>query len=356
MISKDITKLMKKEISNAKNASIVVGVVTKEGKYIEGLMQHQTSKEHIKDLYFEIGSTTKAFTGLLLALLVKEGKISLDDPISKYKPEYKNALSYLDKEVTFRHLATHTSRLPREDMKTIRSNLKKNKEEKNNPYKSFTEDHLHQFYINHTLKKEIGKKWGYSNIGIGLLGNTLAEIVGLSYEEAIKSYILEPLNMKDTFITFNDEQMDRYVKAYDKKGKLVPPIELPAINGAGAIKSTMDDMLTFLEYQIGLKETPLHQAISLTHVNQQIKIMKQQEIGLCWMIENVKWSEHPIIHHGGTTIGFHTYCGFIKEKEIGIVVYSTIQLSIFRILKMLVGLEDFVNANIAKHIFKKYIQ
>lgn len=354
MITKDTSQLMIREISKSKKASIVVGVVTKDGRFIEGFVQNQMPKINVGDLFFEIGSTTKTFTSLLLAKLVTEGKISLDDPVSHYKPVYKNALSYNGKEITFRHLATHTSRLPREDMKTIRKNLKENKQEKNNPYKSFTSDHLHQFYIDFDLKKEIGTKWGYSNIGIGLLGNILAELEKFTYEEAIQKYILEPFQMKDTFITVGNERMDRYVKAYDKKGKRVPPIELPAIDGAGAIKSTVNDMLTYLEHQIGLRDSPLAESIALTHERQNAKAFKRLDMGLCWMIEDVKWSKYPIYHHGGTTIGFHTYCGFMKEREIGIVIFSTVQIPLLRFLRMIVGLEDMVNTNIANQLFEKH--
>ena len=355
MINDHTKKLMQKEVSQSKNASIVVGIVTKEGREITGLLHDQVNQFHIGDLFFEIGSTTKTFTSLLLAKLVTEGKISLDDPISLFKPEYSNALSHNGKEVTFRHLATHTSRIPREDMKTLRKKLKEDKKRKNNPYKDFTAEDLHQFYIDFDLKKAIGQKWGYSNIGIGLLGNTLAEILGLSFEEALQTEILEPLQMKDTFITVAEAHKNRYVKAYDKKGNLVPPIELPAINGAGALKSTINDMLTYLEYQIGLKESPLQESIHLTHERQHVKAFKKYEMGLCWMIENNKWSNHPIIHHGGTTIGFHTYCGFMKEKQIGVVVFSTVQIPFFRLLKMVIGIEDLVNVNIAHSIFKNYL-
>lgn len=354
MITESVIKLMKEEISNAKKASIVVGVVTKHRKEFLGFLQNENSQANVEagNLFFEIGSTTKTFTSLLLAKLVTDGKISLDDPIRAYKPEYKNALSCNGKDVTFRHLATHTSRLPREDMKTIRKRLKENKEEKNNPYKSFLAEDLHQFYLDFDLKKEIGEKWGYSNIGIGLLANTLAEILDLPYEEAIQTHILDPLKMNDTFMTVNNNHMDRYVKAYDKKGQLVPPIELPAIHGAGAIKSTVNDMLIYLEHQIGLKESPLRESIDLTHDRQNVKAFKHTDMGLCWMIENTKWSKYPIIHHGGTTIGFHTYCGFIKEDQIGVVAFSTVQLPLLRMLKMIAGLEDGVNANIAKQLFR----
>ena len=59
-------------------------------------------------------------------------------------------------------------------MKKIRQRMKEHKDEKDNPYKYFTYEDLHQFFIDFDLKKEIDQKWGYSNIGVGLLGNTIS--------------------------------------------------------------------------------------------------------------------------------------------------------------------------------------
>ncbi|MEI3607774.1 serine hydrolase [Pseudogracilibacillus sp. SE30717A] len=357
MITENTLTLMQNEVSKAHQASIAVGLTKNKQREYVGFLQDDivNSDATIGDMLFEIGSTSKTFTSLLLAKLVNEGRITLDDPISAYKPEYKKALTYKGKDVTFRHLATHTSGLPREDMKTIRKNIKEDKKRKNNPYKDFSPADLHRFFSNFTLTKDVGKKWAYSNLGVGLLGNTLAEICDMSYENAIKTHILEPLGMNDTMITVKNDQMDRYVKGYTKKGEPVPPIELPAINGAGAFKSSINDMLTYLEHQIGIRENSLQESISMTHENQHVKAVKGIEMGLGWMIENNKWSDVPIIQHGGTTVGFHTYCGFMKKHKIGVVIFSTIQIPFVRLLRMVTGLEDLVNVNIANSIFKRHL-
>jgi CubicO group peptidase (beta-lactamase class C family) len=291
---------------------------------------------------------------LLLSKLLLNNTITLDEPVSIYKPEYRRALSYNGKEVTFRHLSTHRSRLPREDMKKIRQRMKEHKDERDNPYKYFTEGDVHQFFVDFDLKKEIDKKWGYSNIGVGLLGNVLAESLGVTYEEAIQREILDPLGMNDTFIKGTPEQDERYIKSYNKKANRIPPIELPAINAAGALKSTMNDMLLYLEHQMGLKESPLKEEIELCHKVHAKTGSKKMDMGLGWFIEKKTWSEYPIIHHGGTTMGFHTYCGFIKEKQVGVVVCSTIQLKLVRMMKMLTNLTGMVNEDIAETIFKRW--
>ncbi|MFE8699875.1 serine hydrolase domain-containing protein [Cytobacillus sp. FJAT-54145] len=348
--------LIEKEIKSAKKASYAIGVVTKDSQHIQGQIYDDMGETEIGKSVFEIGSTTKTFTSLLLAKLAREGRLSLDEPIVTFKPEYKNALSSKGKEITFRHLATHQSGLPREDMKKLRKRMKENKQDKDNFFKHYTLDDLHQFYLDFDLKKEIGKKWGYSNIGVGLLGNVLSEVVKMDYEEAIKSHILTPIGMNDTFIHGNEEQLKRYVKPYNKKGERIPPIEIPAVQGAGAFKSTLHDMMIYLQHQMSLVDSPLKEEIDLTHQLQGVKANKRIQMGLSWFIENKKWSSYPLIHHGGTTMGFHTYFGFLKEEQIGIVMFSTIQISTIRLIKMLLGLSGTVNENHAEFVFKEFIQ
>lgn len=352
MITQTAKSLIERDRKNAIRPSVVVGVINKEQEQIFGKIDNHIADIEIGDRLFEIGSTTKTFTSLLLAKLVLNNTIALEEPIATFKPEYKNALSYNGKEVTFRHLATHRSSLPREDMKTIRKRMKEHKDEKDNPYKYFSPQDFEQFFMDYDLKKEIDTKWRYSNVAVGLLGNILSEILGSTYEEAITEHILTPLNMSDTFISGDNEQHSRYIQSYNKKGERIRPILLPAINGAGALKSTMHDMLHYLKHQMGLIDNPLQKEMDFTHQIHSNTKWKDFNMGLGWFIENKKWSEFPVIHHGGTTIGFHTYCGFIKEKQIGVVISSTIQLRNFRVIKMLLQLSGIINEDIAEEIFK----
>lgn len=348
---------IEKELKGATKPSYALGIVTKDGKLVDGhIYGDEQSTIPVEKCYFEIGSTTKTFTGLLLAKLALDGVLDLDEPIASYKPEYKNALTYQGKEVTFRHLVTHSSGLPREDVKKIRKIMKADKQKKVNIFYYYTYEHFHQFYLQHDLKREIGKKWGYSNIGVGLLGRVLSEIVGMEYEDAIKTHLLNPLGMHDTFIMPNEEQRQRYVQAYNNKGEELPPLSFSSLQAAGAIRSTITDMMIYLEHQLGLRESPLADAIKLTHQDQNVKIMKNMKMGLSWFIEQKKGFDYPIIHHGGTTFGFHTYFGFIKELQIGVVMFSTIQLSAWRIIKMLLKLADGVNESVALSIFDQYIE
>src|SRR5690625_254932 len=353
MIPKATTRLIDKELKKAQSASMIVGVVSRDEMEVESYLHDYYQGIDPENLIVEIGSVTKTFTGSLLAKLVSNDVISLDDPVRPYVPEFKEALTYGGEEMTFRHLATHTASLPKDDIKTIRKQMKQDASLKTNPFQQYNEADFERFFKNFRPKRAFGSKWDYSNLGMALLGHVLSKVIGRPYEEAIQTEILEPFHMNDTFFHVPKENMYRYVNAYSKKADKIPPMEVNLFNPAGGLKSTVQDMLIYLRFQMGLRDTPLNDALSLTHEGQKMKAMKGYEMALAWMIDRPKWTPYPIIHHGGTTIGFHTYCGFIKELEIGVIAVSTIQITFARIIKMLVKHDGLINTNVAYSIFKE---
>lgn len=354
MIPKITNRLIDKELKKAKAASLIVGVVSCDDMEVESYLHDYYGGTDSEKLLVEIGSTTKTFTGTLLAKLVVEGFISLDDSVCPYVPKFKKALTYEGQEMTFRHLATHTASLPKDDIQTIRQQIKQDATVKLNPFSQYDETNFEKFFLHFRPKRAFGTKWVYSNLGIALLGYVLTRVVDMSYEEAIQLHILEPLGMSDTHFVVPEEKMDRYVKTYTKRNKQIPPMEIGVFNPAGGLKSSILDMLKYLRFQMGLRETSesLATAMEITHEPQGVKAMKGYEGALTWMIDQPRWAPHPIIHHGGTTVGFHTYCGFMKGMDVGIIVVSTVQISFTRIIKMLVKHDGLINTNIAYSIFK----
>ena len=356
MIPKRTNHLIDKELKKAKAASMIVGVVSKDEMEIESYLHHYYEGYDPENLIVEIGSVTKTFTGTLLAKLVTENVITLDDSVCPFVPEFKKALTYNGQEVTFRHLATHTASLPKDDVQTIRRQMKENPDLKLNPFSQYNEDDFFHFFEHHRPKRAFGKKWAYSNMGVTLLGHVLAKILNTTYEDAIQEHILDPLGMNETYFTVPKSKDSRYVHAVNKTGQVLPQMEINLFNPAGGIKSTVLDMLTYLRYQMNVRETTpeLAKAIDLTHERQHLKAMKGFDSGLTWMIDQPKWAPYPIIHHSGTTIGFHTYCGFIKELEIAVMVVSTVQINFSRAIKILTRKDGLINTNIAYSILKKY--
>ncbi|RFU62409.1 serine hydrolase domain-containing protein [Peribacillus glennii] len=299
---------------------------------------------HPSEALFEIGSITKVFTGILLARLVFEGKVSLDDPIEKFKPEYKQAINVNGQSMTLRHLATHTAGLPRED-KALRKKIK----DKKNPYKYYLVEDLDAFFREYQLKK--AGKWNYSNIGVALLARIMEDLLEMPLEVAIEEYVCRPLGLKDTVMSLSEDREQRRVKAFTKKQEEIPLLEIHGIKGAGGLLSTMQDMMRFTEANLGIFNTDLSPVLEFSH-KKQANVKKNFEMGLCWFIEHTKDLMHPIIWTGGTTIGYHTYAGLIKEENTGVVVLSTYHLKFTEILKVLAGKGPVVTDRIGRAVFK----
>lgn len=342
-IDKEAKRLFEIYVNKKNNPMVLIGITNPNGRLIYQFGENYKPDILSENKVFEIGSVTKVFTGILLQTMINEQIVNLDDPIIKYKNSYINAFSSNGKEVTFRHLITHTSGLPR-DAKNLK--LK----DRTNPYANYKIEDLDQFFTSYILKKEIDKKWRYSNVGVGFLGNLLSEILGTTYDKAIKERIFEPLGMTNSSVNWTPEQEKNMIKVI-KKDKEIPPISLPAIEGSGAIRSNLSDMLTFLEANLGLCGSPLQNILNESHnVYSHLGPYKKSKMGLAWWITEEKDIDDQIIWHGGTTVGFHTYLGMVKSKKLGIVVCSTDRYSLWKFLMIIIGKQKMIAQDIGLDI------
>jgi CubicO group peptidase (beta-lactamase class C family) len=267
------------------------------------------------DSIFEIGSITKVFTAVLLAQLRAEGLVSLDDPIRKHLPDGLKVASRNGKIIRLHHLATHTSGLPR-----LPSNLSPSDPE--NPYADYRVEDLEKFIGKAKLSRDPGEAYDYSNVGGGLLGHVLASRSGLSYEEAVVSRICAPLGMKDTGIALSEEQKTRLLPGHSSDGKRVPYWDVPALAGAGALRSSVGDLLRFLEANLGNAPAPLLDAMSETHAP-RARAGGGMSIGLGWHISPLGTKDKATLHwHNGGTGGFSSFVGFVRDRGLGVVVLS----------------------------------
>jgi serine-type D-Ala-D-Ala carboxypeptidase/endopeptidase len=234
-----------------RGVGMVVGILTADGRrYLaHGRTAKEGGAEPDQDTVFEIGSITKVFTALLLADMVERGEMRLDDPIAKYLPGV-TVPARDGRPITLADLATHTSGLPR---------LPTNMPMRNpaDPYADYGAPLLYQFLSTHTLARAPGEQWEYSNLGAGLLGHILSRHAGTSYEDLLRTRILQPLGMRDTAITLSGDQRRRLATGHSAALVPVPLWEFDALAGAGAIRSTAADLLTFAAACLELTEHPL---------------------------------------------------------------------------------------------------
>jgi CubicO group peptidase (beta-lactamase class C family) len=307
-----LTKNIQARIDNGHSPSIAVGIIDAEGPryYFFGTKTIGGAPVDEHTIY-EIGSISKTFTGILLAKMVEEGKVSLDDPVQKYLPESVRMPKWKGQEITLGHLSDHTSSLPRLPANLAPADI-------SNPYADYKVEDLYAFLNSYELPRAIGSAFEYSNLAQGLLGHVLARSSGKSYEELVIEYIAEPLEMKETKIEL-DGQMQKDLAPGHSQGVQVPNWDIPTLAGAGALRSSLHDMLIYLSANMGMKETDLYPAMQLSHQSRHTK-QGNNKVGLAWVIS--KGSEGDIIWHNGGTGGYRTFAGFVKETGKGVVVLT----------------------------------
>ncbi len=161
---------------------------------------------------FWIASMTKPVAGLAICKLEEEGKLKLEDPVSKYIPEFKELKNAKGEpvEVTILQLLTHTSGLQEAD--------------RGRTHHLMTLKEFIPHYVQKPVHFQPGTQWKYCQSSINTAGHIVEVLTGDSFDEYVKREFFEPLKMVDTTFYLNDEQATRLAEAYRRteEGKLVP--------------------------------------------------------------------------------------------------------------------------------------
>jgi serine-type D-Ala-D-Ala carboxypeptidase/endopeptidase len=284
------------------------------------------------DTIFEIGSVTKVFTAAVLADMAEEGLIALDDPVQRYLPDGVE-LPIRARPITLADLAAQRSGLPRLPKGLVRRSLR----QRMNPYAGFTESDLERAVVGVRLRRSPGEKLGYSNFGFGLLGYALARRANQTFEELVRKRVCDPVGLADTRIAIPPEDRSRFADGHSRRGRQVPHWDLAALAGAGALRSTVADLLRFLELQLRPTATQLGRAVRATHEPRAHRGPLSQ--GLGWVSLPVPDASYRMLWHNGGTGGFRSFVGFVKEREVGMAVLSNCSRSVdaigFRLLEVI---------------------
>ncbi len=293
----------------------MVGVIEPRGRRViaYGSLEKGDKRPLDGDTLFEIGSITKVFTALLAADMAQRGELKLDDPIVKYLPPGTKIPERNGRQITLVDLATHTSALPR-----MPSNFRPKDPE--NPYADYTVEALYSFLSSYELPRDIGAKFEYSNLGFGLLGQGLAHRAGMDYEQLVVTRICDPLHMNSTRITLSAPLRQRLAAGHSADLVTVPGWDIPTLAGAGALRSSTNDLLNFLAAMMGYTNNPLAAAQKTT-----LEISRPTggafiDSGLGWVIDTRGGGQ--IIWKNGGTGGYRTFIGYSPRTRIGIVALS----------------------------------
>jgi CubicO group peptidase (beta-lactamase class C family) len=296
---------------------ILVGVVDASGRRLVsyGTLAKNDKRKLDGDTVFEIGSMTKVFTSLVLMDMVRRSEVSLADPISKYLPETVKVPERNGRKITLADLSTQSSGLPR-----MPNNF--TPKDPDNPYADYSVQQMYDFLTSYKLTRDIGSQFEYSNLGVGLLGHVLALRAGMSYEALVRARVCDPLGLKDTRVTLTPEINARLSIGHNGGLAPVENWDIPTLAGAGALRSTANDMLTFLAANLGFIKTPLAQDMADEVSVRRSAGAPDMEIAYAWHIQTK--DGNSIIWHNGGTGGYRSYMGYDPKVRVGVVVLANI--------------------------------
>jgi serine-type D-Ala-D-Ala carboxypeptidase/endopeptidase len=163
---------------------------------------------------------------------------------------------------------------------------------------------------------------------------------GRDYEQLVQERICRPLELEDTRVAVLAAAYERFAQGHNWRGRPVPHWDLPVLAGAGALRSTVADLLAFLRLQLGDGEPSLVRAAALTHAPRS-RHRGGLAVGLGWTRLPLLGTEHELLFHNGGTGGFRSFAGFVPATHTAVVVLSNSARSVdalgFRILERIDG-------------------
>jgi CubicO group peptidase (beta-lactamase class C family) len=209
-------------------------------------------------------------------------------------------------------LATHTSGLPR-----LPTNL--TPADPANPYADYTVEQLYAFLSGHTLRRDVGAKYEYSNYGFGLLGHVLALRASSTYDALVAARIVNVLGLTSTGIALTPDMRARLAQGHVGT-TAVSNWDIPTLAGAGALHSTARDLVRFVRANMGLLDTPLFAAMEAAYEPRHQAGSDAMQIGLGWHI--LSRDGRQIVWHNGGTGGYRSFVGFLRDGTRGVVVLT----------------------------------
>jgi serine-type D-Ala-D-Ala carboxypeptidase/endopeptidase len=309
----EIMGIIKQRVDEKRSAGIVVGVVDPDGRTRVVAYGDPGPGQPPLDgnSVFEIGSISKVFTATVLAEMVQEGKVHLDDPVQKYLPASVHMPTRNGKVITLGNLSEQNSGLPR-----MPGNF--HPADPANPYADYSVQQMYDFLSSYQLTRDPGEQFEYSNLGVGLLGHVLSLAAGKPYEELERDRVWAPLGMTHTAITLTPWMKAHLASGHDEQGGVVANWDIPTLAGAGAIRSTTNDMLKFLEANLHPERGSLERAMAFAH--EERAPAGNMGIGLNWLSTHA--GTDTIVWHNGGTGGYRTFIGFEPSHKIGVVIMT----------------------------------
>ncbi|GAO44773.1 serine hydrolase [Flavihumibacter petaseus] len=316
--------------------SVVFGIV-KDGRLIhfggEGFSNLETRRKADSSVAYHIASMSKSFISVAILQLRDEGKLQLDDPVSRYIPEIKGQQFSKDApELTIRHLLTHAAGFPED-----------------NPWGDrqlgITDSAmLAMFARGISFSTAAGTQYEYSNMGFAMLGYIVSRVSGKTYEAYTQEKIFRPLGMNHTYWEYDDVPADRLAIGYRTvKDKWVkqPMLHSGAYGAMGGLITTLDDFVKYLNFQLAawparddadfgpLKRSSLREMQHAANIN-TLNASAVADGRSCPVVSayayGLRWSKdckgRIMIGHSGGLPGFGSNWVILPDYGLGLICFS----------------------------------
>ncbi|MCL6455147.1 MAG: serine hydrolase [Alicyclobacillus sp.] len=288
-----------------------------------GYRDVEAQREVTPETVFAIGSASKAFTSLSVALMVDEGKLDWDAPVRRYLPGFELKDPVASQYLSLRDMLTHRSGLPRHDLMWYNS--------------SCSREELIDRMRHLEPSKDFRTTWQYQNHMYMASGYVAGRANGSSWEELVRERIFRPLGMDHS--SFTVEEMvasPNYALPYEgTDGALhrMPFRDISAIGPAGSINSNVLDMANWLTLHLngglyGGERVVSERSLAELHKPQMVcqlypwkfAEMPVMTYGMGWFVE--PYRGHQRLHHGGNIDGFTALVTLLPDEKTGIVVLT----------------------------------
>ena len=328
----DLDAYVAKGVADWRIPALAVAVV-KDGEVVlakgYGVRELSKSDSADEDTLFAIGSTTKAMTAAALGMLVDEGKLGWDDPVTKHLPWFQLRDPVVTREVTVRDLLTHRAGLPNADFLWYgRDNAPRDI--------LLSMRHLPQ-------ETSLRSHFTYQNVMYAAAGAVVAEVSGVPWQEFVRSRLLEPLGMTGTAVTLSDVAGNGNVASphYDIDGEVqvIENASVDPVAPAGSIWSSVSDMAKWMRFLLEgstpegarlLKEETLEELFRpQTLVDRDEFYPTQRLTRPKWMTYGLGWFQHDyrgraVDFHTGSIDGMVAIHGLIRSERLGVYVLANL--------------------------------
>ena len=288
-------------------------IVTRKGQILlrkgYGMADMELKVPIEPDMVFRLGSVTKQFTAVAILMLEEQGKLSVQDPITKFLPDYPTQ----GHTITVENLLTHTSGIRSYTSMPEWQPLWR---------KDFSLAELIDFFKNQPMDFAPGERWLYDNSGYILLGAIIEKASGQSYEDFIRKSLFEPLQMNHSYYDHTERIIPRRVKGYQRSGQgyeNAPYLSMSQPYAAGSLASSVDDLAAWNQ---ALWENRLLKKESLAKAHKPFVLKDGRATGYGYGWTIASYAGHRTVEHGGGIHGFATYVLSMPDDDVFVAILT----------------------------------